>query len=98
MIASWRGLCVAAVLAVALAVIAGGDLARGPAAAVDRALVPGFDPARAAVLVWERAGQPAIRVERAGQRWEIRAGAQAAVHALVSGAPPGLAQYRAYRL
>jgi hypothetical protein len=72
MIASWRALCVAAAIAVALAVIAALDVARTPTA-VDRALLPGFDPARATALIWERPGQPAIRAERDGERWELRA-------------------------
>ena len=72
MIASLRGLCVAVVLAIAMAVIAALDVARTPAV-VDRALVPGFDPARATALIWERPGQPAIRAERAGERWELHA-------------------------
>src|SRR4051812_40139871 len=73
MIASWRGLAVAAAIAIALAVIAIVDPLRTERAAVDRALVPRFDPARAAELVWERAGQPAIRAVRAGERWELHA-------------------------
>ena len=75
MIASWRGLCVAAALAIALAVVVAVDAARTGAApgSEDRALVPGFDPARATALIWERAGQPAIRAERVGDRWELRA-------------------------
>src|SRR4051812_5207051 len=73
MIASWRGLAVAAAIAIALAVIAIVDPLRTERAAVDRALVPGFDPARATELVWERAGQPAIRAVRAGERWELHA-------------------------
>ncbi|HMG56091.1 MAG TPA: hypothetical protein VK601_21480, partial [Kofleriaceae bacterium] len=74
MIASWRGLAVTAALAVALAVIAIVDIARAPGGpgARDRALMPGFDPARATELVWERAGQPAIRAVRVGERWELR--------------------------
>jgi hypothetical protein len=71
MIASWRGLAIAAVIAVALAVILAIDLGR-TRGAVDRALVPGFDPDRVTELVWERAGQPALRVVRAGDGWEIR--------------------------
>jgi hypothetical protein len=74
MIASWRGLAAAAAIAAVLAVIVAVDVLRtGPAAAVDRALVPGLDPARVTELVWDRAGQPAIRAVRAGQRWELRA-------------------------
>jgi hypothetical protein len=74
MIASWRGLAVAAAIAAVLAVIVLVDVLRtGQAAAVDRVLVPGLDPARVTELVWERAGQPAIRAVRAGQRWELRA-------------------------
>lgn len=74
MIASWRGLAVAAAIAVALAAITAVDLLRtNGSGAVDRALVPGFDPARVTELIWERAGQPAIRAVRAGERWELRA-------------------------
>ncbi|HEY0476238.1 MAG TPA: hypothetical protein VGD37_01875 [Kofleriaceae bacterium] len=74
MIASWRGLAVAAAIAVALAAILIVDVAHtpvppGPDA---RALVPGFDPARVTELIWERAGRPAIRAVRAGDRWELR--------------------------
>jgi hypothetical protein len=71
MIASWRGLAVAAALGVVLAILVAIDLGRTPGV-VDRALVPGFDPDRATELVWERAGQPAIRVVRAGDGWEVR--------------------------
>lgn len=73
MIASWRGLAVAAAIAVALAVIVGVDVARTQGVgAIDRALVPGFDPARATELIWEGLGQPAIRAVRDGERWELR--------------------------
>jgi len=72
MIASWRGLAVAAAIAVVLAVLVILDVARttGPA---DRALLPGFDPVRATELVWDRAGQPVLRAVRTGDRWELRA-------------------------
>jgi hypothetical protein len=74
MIASWRGLAVAAAIAVALAGITAVELLRtNGSGAVDRALVPGFDPARVTELIWERAGQPAIRAVRADERWELRA-------------------------
>jgi hypothetical protein len=73
MIASWRGLAAAAAIAVVLAVSVIVDVLRSEPGAVDRALVPGFDPARATELVWERAGQPAIRAVRTGERWELRA-------------------------
>lgn len=74
MIGSWRGLAVAAVIAVALAVITAVDVLRTRGSgAVDRALVPGFDPARVTELIWERASQPAIRAVRTGERWELRA-------------------------
>ncbi|HEX2687622.1 MAG TPA: hypothetical protein VHN14_13440 [Kofleriaceae bacterium] len=76
MIASWRGLVVAAALAVVLAVIVVLDRGRtsgAVAGAVDRALVPGFDPDQVTELVWERAGQPAIHVVRSGDGWETRA-------------------------
>jgi hypothetical protein len=74
MIASWRGLAAAAAIAAVLAVIVIVDTLRaGGPVAVDHALLPGFDPARATELVWERAGQPAIRAVRAGERWELRA-------------------------
>jgi hypothetical protein len=73
MIASWRGLAVAAAIAAALAAVVAVDVARAPAIVpIERALVPGFDPARATELIWERAGQPEIRAVRAGQRWELR--------------------------
>src|SRR4051812_7049462 len=73
MIASWRGLAVAAAIAAVLAAIVAVDVLRtGRAAVVDRALVPGFDPARVTELGWERAGQPAIRAVRTGERWELR--------------------------
>jgi hypothetical protein len=70
-IESWRGLGIAAAIAVVLAVLAIGDIARR-AVPVDRALVPGFEPAAATALIWERAGQPAIRVERSASGWELR--------------------------
>ncbi len=74
MIASWRGLAVAAAIAAVLAVIVIIDTLRaGGPVAVDHALLPGFDPVRATELIWERAGQPAIRAVRAGERWELRA-------------------------
>jgi hypothetical protein len=81
MIASARGLAVAAVIAVALAALAAIDVARtpSPGGAGDHALVPGFDPARVTALVWERPGQPAIRVERAGDRWGLHGPAVAPV-------------------
>ena len=71
MIASWRGLAIAAVIAVVLAITVAVDLGR-TRGAKDRALVPGFDPDRVTELVWERAGRPAIRVVRAGDAWETR--------------------------
>ena len=72
MIASWRGLAVAAAFAVGLAIVVAIDLerARGPE---DRALVPGFDPDRVTELVWERAGQAALHVARDANGWETRA-------------------------
>jgi len=72
MIASWRGLAVAAALAVGLAIVVGLDLerARGPE---DRALLPDFDPDRVTELVWERPGQAAIHVARDARGWETRA-------------------------
>jgi hypothetical protein len=73
MIASWRGLAVAVAIAVALAVSVVIDTLRADGAmTIDRALVPGFEPARATELVWERPGQPAIRAVRTGERWELR--------------------------
>jgi hypothetical protein len=77
MIASWRGLAIAAAVAVALVIAVVVDLGRAPAV-VDRALVPGFDPERVTELVWERAGQPALRVVRTGDGWELRAPENAA--------------------
>jgi hypothetical protein len=71
-IASWRGLGVAAAIAVALAIAVAVDLGRAPDA-TDRALVPGFDPDRVTELVWERSGQPAIRVARGAGGWDLRA-------------------------
>jgi hypothetical protein len=74
MIGSWRGLAIVVAIAAALAVTVAIDILRtGEATDVDRALVPGFDPARATELVWERPGQPAIRAVRTGERWELRA-------------------------
>ncbi|TMQ23173.1 MAG: hypothetical protein E6J91_00375 [Deltaproteobacteria bacterium] len=61
----------AAAIAVALGVIVIIDLAHAPES-VDRALVPGFDPARATELIWERGGRPAIHAVRSGDRWELR--------------------------
>jgi hypothetical protein len=72
MIASWKGLAVVAAIAVVLLVAVLADLARTPAR-LDRSLVPGFDPDRVTELVWERAGQPAVRVVRAGGAWQIHA-------------------------
>jgi hypothetical protein len=70
-ISTWRGLAVAAVIAVVLVVAAAIDAARTPEA-VDRSLVPGFDPAQATELVWERPGRPVLRAERAGGGWQLR--------------------------
>ena len=70
MIASLRGVAIAAVIAVALVIAVVVDLARAPAP-VDRALVPGFDPDRVTELVWERAGRPAIRVVRVPDGWTL---------------------------
>jgi hypothetical protein len=70
MIASLRGLAVAAAIAVVLAVVAALDVTRTPSP-VDRTLVPGFDPARVIELVWERAGRPVLRVVRDGERWRL---------------------------
>lgn len=72
MIASWRGLAVAAALAVVLVIAVVVDLGR-TRGTEDRALVPGFDPDRVTELVWERAGQPAIHVARDADGWEMRA-------------------------
>ncbi len=77
MIASWRGLAVAAVLAVVLAIVVAIDLERTQATE-NRALVPGFDPDRVTELVWERGGQAAIQVVRGVDGWETRAPAPAA--------------------
>jgi hypothetical protein len=74
MIGSWRGLTIAVAIAVALAVSVVIDTLRTDGATTaERALVPGFDPGRVTELVWERAGQPAIRAVRAGEHWELRA-------------------------
>jgi hypothetical protein len=71
MIASWRGLVVAVVIALALGVVVIVDVSRTPAV-VDRALMPGFDASRVTELVWERAGEMAIRVVRDGETWRLR--------------------------
>lgn len=71
MISTLRGLVVAAAVAVALVVAVIVDAARTPEA-VDRALMPGSDPAQATELVWERPGRPVIRAERAGGGWQLR--------------------------
>jgi hypothetical protein len=71
MIASLRGLIVAAAIAVALVFAAVFDAGRS-IDAPDRAVLPGFAPDRVTELVWERAGQPAIHVVRAGG-WQLRA-------------------------
>lgn len=70
MISTWRGLVAAAAVAVALVVAVIIDAARAPEA-VARSLVPGFDPAQATELVWERPGRPVIRAERAGGGWQL---------------------------
>jgi hypothetical protein len=70
MIATWRGLAVAAAIAIALVITVVVDAARAPRA-VDRALIPGFDPDRVTELVWERAGQPALRVVRDAAGWRM---------------------------
>ena len=84
MIASWRGLLLAAAIAVVLLIAVVVDLMRS-ADPVDRALVPGFAADQVTELVWERAGQPASHVVRAGEAWEIRppfaATPAAAIHA-----------------
>src|SRR6185503_8453156 len=72
MIASWRGVIIAGAIAVMLAVAAIVDLASAPAA-LDRALVPGFEAERVTGLSWERAGQPVIDVVRTPTSWQIRA-------------------------
>jgi hypothetical protein len=74
-IATARGVVIAAVIAVVLVgvVVLDGARSRG---AVDRALVPGFDPARVTELVWARPGQPAIRAVRAGG-WQLIAPSRA---------------------
>jgi hypothetical protein len=71
MIGSWRGLAIAAVIAVALVIAVAVDLGRTRGVTF-RALVPGFDPDRVTELAWERAGQPAIRVVRDGDAWQTR--------------------------
>lgn len=63
MTASWRGLIVLAAIAAALVIAVVIDLGRSPV--VDRAVVPGFDGDRVSELIWERTGQPALRVVRA---------------------------------
>jgi len=77
MIASWRGLAVAALLAVVLAVVVVIDLERTQAPE-NRALVPGFDPDRVTELVWQRGGQVAIQVAQGVDGWETRAPAPTA--------------------
>lgn len=69
MIASWRGLALAAAIAVVLAIAVAIDGGRTPEIS-DRALVPGFDPDRVTALIWERTGQAPIRVVRAAGGWE----------------------------
>jgi hypothetical protein len=68
MIASWRGLVIAAALTVVLAIAVAVDPGR-TRGATDRALVPGFDPDQVTSLVWDHAGQPPIQVARVGGIW-----------------------------
>jgi hypothetical protein len=77
MIATGRGVVIAAAIAavlwIAVVLDLAVDLVPRPGA-IDRSLVPGFDPDRVTALVWERAGQPAIDVVRDGDTWRERAG------------------------
>lgn len=75
MIGTLRGLVIAAAIALVLvvaAVLDGGRAADG----AGRAVLPGLVPEQVTELVWERAGQPAIHVVRAGG-WQLRAPSQA---------------------
>jgi hypothetical protein len=76
MIGSVRGLVAAAVIAVALAIALAIDLGHAPGAR-DRALIAGFDGAQVTELIWERPGQPEIRVVRSAQTWRMVAPSQA---------------------
>jgi hypothetical protein len=77
-IGSLRGVAIAAVVAVALVIAVLVDGGRR-GAAVDRAVVPGFDPDRVTGLAWQRPGQPAIRVVRAAGAWRLDAASAFAV-------------------
>jgi hypothetical protein len=70
-IASWRGLAVAAAIAIVLAIAVVVDVGHTPTV-IDRALVPGFDPGRVTELIWERTGQAPIHVVHAADGWETR--------------------------
>jgi hypothetical protein len=63
-IASRRGLAILAALATVLAIWVAVDLSSSTAP-VDRALVPGFDPARVTTLAW-----PDVTATRAGDTWK----------------------------
>src|ERR1051325_321684 len=71
MISSWRGVVIAAGLAALLAILLVADVGRSTES-VDRSLVPGLDPDRVTELAWERSGQTAIDVIRAGGAWQVR--------------------------
>ncbi|HSS01948.1 MAG TPA: hypothetical protein VLM79_33045, partial [Kofleriaceae bacterium] len=62
---------VATGIAVLLAIVLMMDVGRSPGSA-DRSLVAGLDTERVTELVWERPGQPAVEVIRAGGAWQIR--------------------------
>jgi hypothetical protein len=72
-IATRRGTLVIWGLALVLAGVLALDL-RGTTAVSDRALVPGFDPARVASLSWDGGGGKPIKIERdpsvtSGWKW-----------------------------
>ncbi len=67
MIATRRGLAILLALATLLAIVLVLDLRRGPPVAIDRALVPGLDPARITILTW--GGRPEVTVTRHDETW-----------------------------
>src|SRR5437667_12268818 len=71
MISSWRGVITATGLAALLAIMLMVDVGRSTESA-DRSLIPGLDPDRVTELLWERSGQTAIEVIRAGAAWQVR--------------------------
>jgi hypothetical protein len=71
MISSWRGVVIATGLAALLAMVLIVDIGRSPGS-TDRSLIAGLDTERVTTLVWERPGQSAVEVIRAGGAWQIR--------------------------